>query len=257
MAVDRNGYITVPKHSAFQPAFSSVVAQVVAALCLRFPNLIHSLYVYGSVAEGRAIIGKSDLDITLVFHDELRQPIAEELTAIQLELEKSYPIVSKIDFDCGLLHQVMLPDNRLSWGYWLRHHCVCVYGDDLGRRFPVFKPAKAIAVAVNGDFMSVLDKLLSQMQSSTDEHKILQLQRAAARKLIRATSILRHEQDDDWPETLQEHCIKFKCRYPSLSDSIDDLLATSYEPLGDVDNFRMRIMAFARWLNTEFHQQQS
>lgn len=255
MAVDLNGYIVLPECTEFQPAFSPVVAQVVTRLSLCFPDLIHSLYIYGSVAECRAILNKSDLDITLIFNYLPDQLTSVKLAEVQRELEKSHPIISKIDFDCGLLQQVEHPDNLLSWGYWLRHHCVCVYGNDLSQRFTAFKPSKAIAVAVNGDFLSVLEALFAQIQITADENKKLQLQRAAARKIIRATSILRREQDTDWPDTLSEHCNKFNHRYPDLAEDMNYLLAISYEPQGDMAHFNNRVMVFARWLNTEFNHQ--
>ncbi|MCY4763692.1 nucleotidyltransferase domain-containing protein [Klebsiella aerogenes] len=257
MAVDCNGYITLPKLNELQPEFALVVTHVVQTLTQCFPERIHSLYVYGSVSEGRAKIGRSDLDMTVIFNDKLGQVTEAELTAVQCGLEKSHPLVSKIDFDCGLLQQVLHPDNKLSWGYWLRHHCVCVYGENLSNRFQPFKPSKEIAVAVNGDFLPVLRELIAQMQSSPDDNKKLQLQRAAARKAIRATSILRSEHDEDWPETLEEHRIKLNARYPDKAEVMDYLLAASHEPHGDVADFKKQIMAFANWLNTEFHNQNS
>lgn len=256
MAIDHNGFIALPKRNELQPVFSHVVALVVIKLNQCFPELIHSLYVYGSVAEGRARMGQSDLDMTVIFNYEPDQVTLAQLTAVQCGLEKSNPVVSKIDFDCGLLQQVLHPDNKLSWGYWLKHHCVCVYGEDLSRRFHAFKPSKAIAVAVNGDFLPVLEKLIAQMQSSADENKKLQLQRAVARKAIRATNILRSEHDKDWAETLEEHRVKFNARYPALAEDMNYLLTISIEPQGNITDFKRRVMAFARWLNMTFNSEQ-
>ena len=256
MAVDRHGDITLPIRSEMQPAFSPVVACVVDRLHHSFPALIHSLYVYGSVAEGRAKIGKSDLDMTLIFNHQPEQETKAQLAAVQSELEQHNPAVSKIDFDCGLLQQVLHPGNQLSWGYWLRHHCVCVYGEDLSRRFQPFKPSKAIAVAVNGDFLTVLERLIAEMDASVDPNKQLQLQRAAARKIIRATSILRGEQDADWPDTLQQHRIKFIARYPALTKEMDYLMAIAHQPEGNIRDFQHRVRVFAEWLSATFHRQQ-
>ncbi|HGN1278858.1 TPA: hypothetical protein ACKRG6_000576 [Proteus mirabilis] len=140
MAVDHNDFISQPRRAEIQPEFSHIIECVVTNLTRYFPKLIHSLYVYGSVAEGRAEVGKSELDMTVIFKYE----------PVQSVLEKNNPVISKIDFDCGLLEQVLDPDNVLSWGYWIKHHCHCVYGEDLSHRFQAFKPSKAIAVAVNG-----------------------------------------------------------------------------------------------------------
>jgi uncharacterized protein len=150
---------------------------------------------------------------------------------------------------------VLHPDNKFSWGYWLKHHCVCVFGEDLSRLFSAFKPSKAIVLAVNGDFLSVLEELTARMQGSVDANKKLLLQRAAARKIIRSTNILRRETDHDWPDTLSEHRLKFNARYPALAEDMDYLLAMSNEPQGDIADFKKRIMTFAHWLNEEFQKQ--
>lgn len=257
MAVDCHGYITRSKSNEMQPVFSEVVADLVTKLTCSFPDLIHSLYLYGSVAEGRATPGKSDLDVSLIFNDEPDGVTSEHLAAIKNELEITYPVISKIDFDCGLLHQVMLPENKFSWGYWLRHHCVCIYGEDLGDRFESFKPSKTIAIAVNSDFRQVAEQLIAQTDATTDDKVRLQLQRAVARKLIRATSILRDEQDLDWPETLNEHRVKFNLRFPALAEDMDYLMDMGHEPDGDIAFFKNRVMRFVVWLDVAFREQQN
>lgn len=253
MAVDLNAVISLPKRIEIQPAYSEVVKSVVTKLTLSFPELVHSLYVYGSVAEGRAEAGRSDLDMTVILTHKANQADSEELETVQSMLEKANPLISKIDFDYGHLEQVLDPENLLSWGYWLKHHCRCVYGEDLSCRFQAFKPSKAIALAVNGDFLQVLDSLLIQMKTSSDVHKKLHLQRSAARKLIRATNILRSEGDKDWPFSLEEHRYRFNARYPGLAKEMDYLLKMSNQPAGSVSVFENRLLDFARWLNAEFH----
>ncbi|STW30372.1 Uncharacterised protein [Klebsiella michiganensis] len=98
---------------------------------------------------------------------------------------------------------------------------------------------------------------MAQIRSSADKNEGLQLQRAAARKIIRATSILRSEYDKDWPDTLAEHHGKLIARYPEKADDMDYLLAVSHEPQGELADFEKRILAFASWLNVEFHRRQS
>ncbi|MFZ4214711.1 nucleotidyltransferase domain-containing protein, partial [Pantoea endophytica] len=221
MAVDKNGFISLPIFSGFQPVFSPVVAEVVQQLRSAMPDLVHSIYVYGSLVEGRATEMLSDLDLTVIFRREPDELTQEKITTIKFEVEQRYPVISKIDIDPGVLDTVMLPANADRWGYWLKHHCICVYGEDLRDRFEPFKPSRKIAVAVNGDFFTELNGYISQMKSTLDPSQRHSLQRAAARKAIRSTNILRDENDMDWPATLEEHRDKFNDRYPALAEEID------------------------------------
>lgn len=52
MSVELNGFISVPQPGRIQPVFDGVVAEVITRLTSQFPTLIHSIYIYGSVARG-------------------------------------------------------------------------------------------------------------------------------------------------------------------------------------------------------------
>lgn len=158
-------------------------------------------------------------------------------------------MVSKVDFDIGELSEVLAVENRNSWGYWLKHHCRCIYGEDVGQRFTPFKPSKAIAVAVNGDFSSVLGKYIEQLTLLTEGNKQKHIQRAAARKMIRSTHILRTDADTDWPETLDEYADRLVARYPHKANDIDYFLRESTAPADNVPSFILHLSAFIRWLD--------
>ena len=253
MAVDKNGFISQPEFGGFQPAFSQLVTESVHQLTAAVPDLIHSIYVYGSLDEGRAIEMLSDADLTVIFSQQPDADASEKIASAKSALESHYPVISKIDIDPGVLDDVLLPENRDRWGYWLRHHCVCVYGEDLREHFEPFRPSRNIAIAVNGDFFTVLNNYIYRMKPSLAPSHRHALQRAAARKAIRSTNILRDENDSDWPATLEEHCIKFNSRYPALSEEMDYLLSISQRPRGDIMTFASRITTFTYWLNAEFH----
>jgi hypothetical protein len=252
MAVDKNGFIPQPGYGGIQPAFSRLVTDTVHLLTTAVPGLIHSIYVYGSLAEGRATEILSDADLTVIFFQQPDSDALEKIAATKFTLESHYPVISKIDIDPGVLDDVLLPENRERWGYWLRHHCVCVYGEDLRERFEPFKPSREIAIAVNGDFFTVLNDYISRMKLSLEPLQRHALQRAAARKAIRSTNILRDENDSDWPTTLEDHCAKFNELYPSLSVEMDYLLSINKRPRGDIMTFANRISTFVYWLNAEF-----
>jgi len=256
MAVDKNGFISQPDFSGFQPAFSPLVSDVIQRLTAALPDLIHSVYVYGSIIDGSAVETQSDLDLTLIYR---RKPDTDEVAqtdTIKSSLEQDYPVVSKIDIDPGVLEDVLLPANVNLWGYWLKHHCVCIYGEDLRARFEPFRPPSEIAVAVNGDFLAVLNGYVALMKTTLEPAHRHGLQRAAARKAIRSTNMLREENDRDWPVSLEELCEKFNDRYPALTEEMDYLLSISYRPRGDIMAFAGRITTFGYWLNAEFHTRQ-
>ncbi|MFB6328532.1 hypothetical protein ACE8EZ_20935 [Pantoea deleyi] len=49
-----------------------------------------------------------------------------KIDVVKTVLEQDHPVVSKIYIDPGMLEKMMSPANGIRWGYWLKHHCVCV-----------------------------------------------------------------------------------------------------------------------------------
>ncbi|MCW2257788.1 putative nucleotidyltransferase [Providencia alcalifaciens] len=197
MALDSDRFIKTLSLDPLQSEFLKVINDVEKNLVLALGSQLHSVYLYGSVAKGCAIEGVSDLDVCVILTEHPDYDSINIIADIRKVIMSKYQIVSKVDFDIGSLSEVLAPENLFNWGYWLKHQCRCIFGHDLACRFNLFKPSKAIAIAVNGDFVEVLDGYVHSLSNISDEIERKQLQRAAARKLIRSTNILRANEDVD------------------------------------------------------------
>lgn len=114
------------------------------------------------------------------------------IEAVRLQVESAHTVVSKIDFDIGLLSEISSADPSMAWRYWLRHHCRCVAGEDLAEGILLFRPSRTLALAANGDFEQVLRKYRNALLSAQSQEAALRLIREASRKLIRSTNTNGH-----------------------------------------------------------------
>ena len=89
--LDSNGYILsdVSKEK-IEPAFLSCIQQSVASLKKLFPKHLHSVYLYGSVARGDAVIPSSDLDLIAMFRSEVTSEQMTALKQLAVELSERY-----------------------------------------------------------------------------------------------------------------------------------------------------------------------
>lgn len=55
-----------------QKEYQLILKDVVSAFTEEFTTALDSLYVYGSVAKGNAVVGQSDLDICVVFKHDIQ-----------------------------------------------------------------------------------------------------------------------------------------------------------------------------------------
>ncbi|WP_253299714.1 nucleotidyltransferase domain-containing protein, partial [Pseudomonas aeruginosa] len=162
-----------------------------------------------------------------------------------------HPEVSKIDFDIGHLDQARDPANRDSWGYWLKHRCRCLWGEDLASDLPPLRPAKAIALALNGDYAQVLEDYARRLESASSEEERRRLQREAAKKLIRSSDILRGETESVWPETLEHYLALFRARHPGQAPALEYFKAVLDDQVTDPAVFIERLRAFSAWMQRQ------
>jgi len=245
--VDVNGCVLTVADAPIQAEFQALLADVRESLSPAGLGL-HSLYLYGSVARDDASPGESDLDLTLVLTDPPEAHVFEQLEQLRQALEQRHEEVSKIDFDIGHRAEVLAPENRQRWGFWLKHHCRCLWGDDLSLHFEPFAPSRDIALALNSDFEPVLNGYLTRIEHAATAPERLCLQREAARKLIRATHTLRTANASGWPQTLEEHVALFVKHYPAMRIQIAYFLFEARNPSAEREAFSTRLQAFVSWM---------
>ncbi|MBB2898406.1 nucleotidyltransferase domain-containing protein [Pseudomonas sp. AS2.8] len=245
--LDAAGFIRQLPKVPFQIEYQAVLAAVRNQLPSLLGTHLVALYVYGSVAEGRARPGQSDLDLTLILSDACPSTRVIELEHLRRTLELGYPEVSKIDFDLGRRAEALASANRLSWGFWLKHHCRWLWGEDLARRLAPFKPSAAIAQAVNGAVVPELEGYLHTLDTCTLPAERLRLQREAARRLLRALLALRRPDETDWPWTLEEHRARALRLYPEQGVVIEFFYTEALRPQAGAVEFRQRLAAFLGW----------
>ncbi|WP_245587213.1 nucleotidyltransferase domain-containing protein [Comamonas composti] len=231
-----------------QPEFLPLVHDVRASLVSTLGARLHSLYLYGSVARATAQAGCSDLDLSLVLTGPLEPEEQQVLEQLRLQLQERHPVVSKIDFDLGELAQVLAPAQRDSWGYWLKHECRCLYGEDLAAGFAVFAPSPAIARALNGDYAQTLADYGRRIARAGMPEQRLRLQKEAARKLIRATNVLRTEGESHWPGSLEDYVASLARRHPEMAAQMEFFLCEARTPDVEGRIFLERLAAFTQWL---------
>ncbi len=125
--LDREGFIQnlySPKNIA--PEFQDVVNAVIDSLLRGLPNQIDGIYLYGSVPRGTAIVGHSDLDVSIVLATPVGQREEEVFKRLSDTIPKAYPQVSKLDIDPGFLSEILQPNEEFHWQFWLKHCCCCI-----------------------------------------------------------------------------------------------------------------------------------
>lgn len=113
-------------------------------LCIReiqkhLPNLIHSIYVRGSVARGVALSGLSDIDLVIITKNPLVSFNKDWQRKFVRELRKRYKQVDDVEFDLVPYTKIMNFNSPSGIRVLLTLQSKCILGEDLIEKFPILK----------------------------------------------------------------------------------------------------------------------
>ena len=216
--LDKDGFIeNLYSSENIAPEFQDAVNAVIDSLLSDLPNQIDGIYLYGSVPRGTAVVGHSDLDVSIVLNTPIGQKEKRLFQHLSDTIPKAYPQVSKLDIDPGSLSEVLQPQEKFHWQYWLKHCCCCIWGNDLSIDFPRYKPSSEIAQALNGDLSTFLEQMSSAFKTMTDTDVV----KVIGKKLVRAAYYFVAEKDGSWYTNLSQCTAVAKRYYPKQSDDIE------------------------------------
>jgi len=250
--LDEDGYIRIDGSlSKITARFRALVETVQCAIVASFEAQVHSLYVYGSVASGQAKPITSDLDILIVFNGDPSLQVRRTLTQLEGKLSQDFRAdVREVGLEATSIAEVFEGDNPVGWGCFIKHLCVCLAGDDLGERFPKFKPTKAVAYGLNGDVQEEIERAKRVLQDSSarDTDRTI---RTISRKMVRTAFCLTMEEANCWTGNLDECASIFSEYYPEWAAQIEDVLRISKGAPASSDECLNQLDGFGQWLCVE------
>jgi len=195
----KNGYIHNPTSAEAIPVrYRAVIRDVVAYV--QTLSAFHGVYLYGSVANGTARPFESDLDFTLILTEPLTEEEHMQLVERTEDWLKDYPFVTKIDYDIGLLDNVIRDDEVLRWGVWLKSVNLFLAGENLQSRFPSLRPTRALGFALNS---GVCEQLKTDLFLLETGQVALLHSDSIVKRIIRSTYHLILEDDQSFVHDLE------------------------------------------------------
>ena len=206
-----------------QSEFEPVLVQVINAFCTEFPTELHSVYVYGSVAKGTAVIGRSDLDLCVIFVQPVYE-VERKISQIKSDIMALTGFFSKVDVDIGVLQDVLNENNRKSWGAWIKFFCHPVYGEDLSKQFENVAIDRSVIQAINQGYdqeiQHYFDMLMTAQLSVKDS---INLKKSVLKRIIRLLPLTSLE-IEQWPVNLENTVLQAIQNYPEQKPMFQYLL---------------------------------
>lgn len=237
--LDENGFIVRDVGlEKIKPVYHKCIQETIDTLHLQLPNLLHSVYVYGSVARGDTKKGKSDLDILAIFNRDLHNNEQQRVKKLAESLSQMHhSLVRDVGIAKTTLDYCIDPKNYYEQAF-LRELCVCVDGEDLRDRFGSYKLTADIAISFNGDIAEVSERYLKKLKGASDAEFHATTQNFA-RKLIRTFYSMVMARSQIWSTKLEEQAEIFLQFFPEKKDVVETL----QEWINDAPQDKLRALA--------------
>lgn len=252
--LDKDGYI-IPEvsESSLMTEHTSTIDKAVIALTTELAGQLHSIYVYGSVARGNAVKGKSDLDLLVVFSNKPTEDQKAKVKQLAEELStKIRPDLREVGIETTYYDEVTDSANLYGWGAYLAIFCLCVWGEDLVPTFPRFKLTPQIAFGFNGDIEEAVQRYSKQIGDESDTRKLLLVCSQMSRKLIRTSYSMVMSRTQISTSSLQRQASLLIKYFPSKQDDLELLIKWAAEPISDKQALFDMLQNYGSWLVTNF-----
>ncbi|WP_161603094.1 nucleotidyltransferase domain-containing protein [Amphibacillus jilinensis] len=210
-----------------------------------FAEKLHSIYIYGSVGRGEAVAYKSDLDLTVIVKSPTTLAEKNELNEKTLSLLRRHKEIIKIDYDIGESKEALAQENLYEWGFWLRHMCTCIYGEDISTTFPRMKANEKISAALNRDLFKLTD---FYRQALNNENMPEVTKRTILKRIIRGAYLKINVEDESWSTKVDENLMILQLHFPNeeLFEKIK-LIKSSDKPIKNSELIEI-LEKFKLWL---------
>lgn len=153
--IDSEGYIlNSGVYPVIQEVYRAPVQLAVDLALSRFSDIIHSIYLRGSVAKGIAVPNISDIDFIFI---SSRSVTREEKDILYKEFEPqvctTFPFINDIEYH---FQSIELLKNK-GVQFMMKTQCVCIYGDDVNLTLPRFRIDKNAFAHIHSLEKDVID----------------------------------------------------------------------------------------------------
>ena len=180
-STDEKGYLQkTVSQATLQQNLLPLIEQIVSTARQVFPNILHSVYIRGSVAKGSFVPRISDIDPVIVTTVEPSDSDFAQLKTAFIKLCEQYPSVTNIEKNVQVLDKFVAARNPIY-----KYQTVCVFGEDLSEKMEPLRLGKETVVHLP-KILASIDESIPRIQNQTESKWIKHWSIWMCKQLIRS-----------------------------------------------------------------------
>jgi hypothetical protein len=236
------------------PLYRPLLETCVSSLLAVVEGLV-AVYLYGSVATGRASPPDSDVDLLVVTDDNDAAAASESIKVAAANLTAHYRHLVR---EVGIAHTTiagLFADDidALGGRCFVKHYCVPLHGEDIASRLPAYRPSATIAWAFNHNIGDAIEHARQQLDHAASGDDIKLVCRAATRKVMLAAASLTSVITTSWTTDRRRAAAYLADTYPEWAIDATTTLEWTTSPIDDPAAVRTFLDGFATWVAQQLH----
>lgn len=233
--------------------YKPIVGDVKSQL-LEFSDKTHSIYLYGSVATGKAKSPTSDLDLVVVLKAKPTPKFKNALKELETSLSSKYQkMFREVGFAITYKNEVLRGKEAHGWRFFLTILSVKIFGDNLFQQEMKFSPSGKLARNLHSDIEKNIEEAKKKIKNTNSEEAKLQI-KSIMKKIIRTAFSIVMEDENYWTTDLDEMTKIFTKFYPKKKQQINAVLKMAKSKSPDKKSATSILNNFGKWVSLEFHK---
>jgi uncharacterized protein len=251
LPVDESGFIVNICHAGLITDPWDAVLDRLMMLCkTNLGDLLHSMYVRGSVASGTAIPGLSDIDTLAVVNTDNASVDLTWRDDYVKSAQSEFPFVTKIELDIYSVERMMHAPAMAPVRFAISTQSVCVYGNSLLPHLPRYRPGAETIFHIPR-LACRLEEVRQALQVSVQADRKKEVCRWIMKSLIRSAFELTVIEERRYSRELSLCCKVFAWHYPSMAASARRALEYALNPSSDERVIIDVSQSFGMWIIEE------
>jgi hypothetical protein len=255
LKTDKDGFI-VSESSAekIKSPWKEAVEDIEQSYLNRLGDVVHSIYVRGTVSRGEAIEGISDIDTFAVITKKPEVIDRSWVKEARKELEEKYSFSTGIEIDFISYDELFEGDELFNDRFTIKTQSACVYGEDLAQKIEPFRAELKTASHFHRNLEKVLENTKKGIANNPDKEDIKEWCRWVMKRIIRAGFVLVMDKEQVFTRDLYPSYKLFSKYYPEQEPSMRMALELAINPIDDVARLTSVLDDFGMWMEEQVRQ---
>jgi|SRR3989344_4576752 len=214
---------------------------------------LHSVYIRGSVATGKAVERVSDIDSIIVVRGNPKNLNLDWAKQAKRKILNE-GFATKVETMFVNLENLFDEERSFNTGFLIKIQSICVYGESLQTDLPDYRPNRKLALNLHGRWIEGnIEHAKVKLSNSKSEKEISNWCSWVSKRIVRAGFALIIEKEKKYTRDLYLSYRDFSKYYFEKESEMKTALLWAIEPTPDKKEILQFLNSFGKWLVKETH----